>query len=84
MAETVLVTVTHSTVLDEPHDISGGGQPARKKSDTGSKSPGDPHTHTTHTNETSRHVIPNHPTVSTACMTTENLRLLRFHSQQLT
>jgi hypothetical protein len=40
MAETVLVTVTHSTVLDEPHDISGGGQPARKKSDTGSKSPG--------------------------------------------
>jgi hypothetical protein len=40
MAETVLVTVTHSTVLDEPHDVSGGGQPARKKGDTGSKSPG--------------------------------------------
>ena len=47
MAETVLVTVTHSTVLDEPHDVSGGGQPARKKGDTGSKSPGDPHTPTT-------------------------------------
>ena len=26
-------------------------------------------THTNHTNETCRHLIPNHPTVSTACMT---------------
>ena len=40
MAETVLVTVNHSTVLDEPPPDTSGGQPARKKSDTGSKSPG--------------------------------------------
>ena len=80
MAETVLVTVTHSTVLDEPHDVSGGGQPARKKGDTGSKSPGDPHTPTTPMRLADTYIIPNHPTVSTACMT----RLRIFVSYILT
>ena len=47
MAETLVVTVNHCTVLDDQPD---SGQPAKKKSDTGSKSPGqeqhtDTHTH---------------------------------------